>query len=310
MIQALERQQLEAELGTLQELLEELPASCVLERRGFEARADGLRARLRELAESPRRAAEGALFFSGAPVVGAHAISIEFAGAALESFADVLDAQAKSATPSRRTNLTPSKRSGVFVTGTLPGSFGFRIEEIDPPLVGETDAASNLHEVIELLRRVSEARTAGTEGVLVFPSKALHEAVRRFFKTLKDGGAVVRIQGDGEELRLDRPQIGSATEVLDATQTDEEVVTLEGTFGGRLLFTGKFDFWATGAAKAISGRVDKDLKVDPTEDWSGRPCRAEIRVVRTTRGERAETQYTLLGLEPMPGARSEDDSSE
>jgi hypothetical protein len=88
MIKKLERDEIAADLATVNSILETIPDDDVLGRVGFEARRDTLTQSLSELDVLPEIHAEAALVFAGDPVRGATGMRSDFAGGALTRYQD------------------------------------------------------------------------------------------------------------------------------------------------------------------------------------------------------------------------------
>ena len=82
----LDRDQLAAELATLESLLGSLPKNDYLGRLGLEGRRDDVREQLGQLATEHEKRARVALYFGGDPVVGSAGIEVSFGTSVVGSF--------------------------------------------------------------------------------------------------------------------------------------------------------------------------------------------------------------------------------
>ena len=193
-----------------------------------------------------------------------------------------------------------AKGDCLHVTGTVTGSFGFRMEELTRPLTGDTDLFAAVHQTLQLLSRLQVPMTPETEEALTTETRAFYDALKAFLRTLHDRTAVVRIVGDDEEVHLDHRAIGEAVKLLLATDVEERIVDLAGVYGGTLDFSGKFEFRDEATGKVLSGKVAKELPPTTLDAFLHEPCIAKIRVVTSTHGPQTRTAYTLLALAPLP----------
>ena len=88
MTQKTDRDEIGADLATVEALLAAVPEGDVLGRRSLKARRDILSQQLATLSTQAHPSAHAAVYFGGAPVVGSHGIDATFASKALANYED------------------------------------------------------------------------------------------------------------------------------------------------------------------------------------------------------------------------------
>lgn len=299
----LRRQYVEADIAKLDELLSKIPERRVLERIGLESRRAEL---MTELAAMSRAAtsANVILSFSGAPVEDAPGIDAEFAGAALIEFQDfvsVVDAAKTKAI--RDTGRIPDKgASRLRVVGTVHGSFGFELQEIDNPLF-----ASSLSDSVKSATRLISASGQGDDEFIEAVSDVDYARVQTkltaFLKVLKSAHAECKIVAEDTAAMLDVPHVEAAVERVTTTRIEEVEEHYEGKFAGVTLDSRHFDHVINDLGDVIKGRVHEDVDRATLAQWDRKwltkSCVAVVRRRTITRQKKSKTTYTLLRIEPI-----------
>ena len=126
-----EYRQLQAERATLENLLKQLPASSVIERKGLEFRKKEVEETLASQPAPSRQPAQVRLTFRGRPILGTHGIFADFGAEAIKAFTDAVAAiGASQRTPLKARGKLPDREDyQLLITDTALGSFGFELEE-------------------------------------------------------------------------------------------------------------------------------------------------------------------------------------
>ena len=301
MTRALERSELETELAALTGMLSELPESFVLERLGFEDRLAEVREQLARLTNPAARNAQVAVYFGGGPVVGTIGIEAEFGGRAVANF----QALVSSVGAAGRSGSAQADAGPLLVTGVLHGSFGFQLEELERPLLGETGLAHAVDETIMLLKATKSHDDDRFGALLEHKGQKVHRSLRGFFSYLAERGAGLRVVGELHHVDFDPADAFAAAQRVSETEVLEEIVTVDCIFGGELSFSGKFELRTVPDNRLIAGLVADQVPAEALDVWQRRRCRAVLRAVASVRGEKRSVRYSLLRLEPATSGPSE-----
>src|SRR5437879_325840 len=132
MIRKLDRDHVQAEIATLESMLQRLPPNDSLGRRSLEARRRSLIQELETLAGISERRAQVALYFGGDPVVGSVGVQARFSAATISSFQDLITKvwAAESGNLAAMGPVPAQEDSQLHITHLVHGSFGFLFEEL------------------------------------------------------------------------------------------------------------------------------------------------------------------------------------
>src|SRR5467141_3856680 len=158
-LRKLERDRTRAELASVEALLDQLSDEDVMMRLGLEARRGELIAAIQDFDERGETGASADLFFGGRPVAGSRGIETEFAGNAVTRFQDlVAKLLAREVGELGQRGVVPNKDAATLhITKVVRGSFGFRLEEIEPQHEMVRTALKNaLDNASQLLRAFAE----------------------------------------------------------------------------------------------------------------------------------------------------------
>lgn len=223
-VKHLEQQHLEAELATVQALLEERSEEVdPIGWAHFSARVRELEDRLTALEQAPETTASVAVFFGGRPVVGSRGIEAEFGGKALEEFENAVSTQlaAIQGAVGARGPIPQRARGQLLLTDVTRGSFGFLFEEAENSLV-ETPLKSALDDVVELIQQVASPDEEIFEGASELVDPRVLGSMRSFLKLVDDAGATLRIVEGDRDVSLPRQSIEIARKRVDELEIHDE----------------------------------------------------------------------------------------
>jgi hypothetical protein len=196
-----EKELLLSEKSYLEEMLQTLPASHVIDRLSLEARIKKLEEELKSIKNSDSQPFSMNLIFQGKPVYGAHGILANFASETLKSFTDAVRTIAVSTISAlgKRGPLPNRRKLNFLITGTLVGSFGFQLEEAfnQEELFPENSVTQQaMMKVFDLLKASVGTDDELTEVVADLDPRAV-ENVHGFLKTLADEEATCSLEFQG-----------------------------------------------------------------------------------------------------------------
>ena len=289
-----------AEQTALQNLLEGLPSSRVIERRGLEFRKRKVDEILASRPRVVKEAAHVRLTFRGRPVVGSRGLLADFGAAAVKAFAYAVAVVGASRDSSLkfRGAIPRREKYGLLITGTASGSFGFDLEEASgddrfPQMSPVGPAVKRTISILEaavgtddevLLDTVSDAHPRALRAIRTFLNKV---AVQEATCALEFKGRTLRFS-DVSEVRRGERRLGTE-HVLDEEQQ------MTGRFLGILPAKRWFEFRKENTGRVVSGRMDPALSdADAINEVLNRPTR--ITVVARRVGS-AGSRYVLLAYE-------------
>ena len=307
-----EYRQLQAERATLENLLKQLPASSVIERKGLEFRKKEVEETLASQPAPPRQPAQVRLTFRGRPILGTHGIFASFGAEAVKAFTDAVTAIGISQKkPLKSHGRLPNREDyRLLITDTALGSFGFELEEAlhdksfsEAPHADFFRGASPVESAIKQTMSILEA-TVGTDEMLTdavsdADPRAL-ELLRTFLKKMADQEAVCALESRDDVFHFsDVGQVRRSERRLSREHIDEKEQKFSGHFRGVLPTQRTFEFLNEAIGEVISGKVDSAIEdVDAITNILNRP--ATIRV-RSRRVGTARRRYVLLAYEDTSG---------
>ncbi len=312
-----EYRQLQAERATLENLLKQLPASSVIERKGLEFRKKEVEETLASQPAPSRQPAQVRLTFRGRPTVGTHGIFAGFGAEAIKAFTDAVVAIGTSQrTPLKARGKLPDREDyQLLITDTALGSFGFELEEAprdnafsEAPHADVFREVSPVESAIKQTMSILEATlgeaTLGTDEML---TDAVSDAdpralkfLRTFLKKLAAQDAVCALESGDDVFRFaDVGQVRRSERRLSREYINEEEQEISGQFQGVLPTRRTFEFLNEATGEVISGKVDSAIEdVDAVTNILNRP--ASIRV-RSRRVGTARRRYVLVDYKDTGG---------
>ncbi len=293
-----QRERLQAELGTVRDLLAELRPGRVLERLGLESRARELEEQLE--ATPVVRSGKVIVAFDGEPVFGQLGIDAKFAGSALVDYQDVVTrvhAHHLFGVLNETRRVREEGRARLQLTSTPLGSFGFALEETQESLIA-THVADAIDATLSLLESAAEDDSSFMEAISDMDPRVL-AALTKLIRGLRNAKASVKLSTPDRRVALSHRQVDAAFERASRVQIVEDQRWLSGRFLGALGKSGGFEFDVTDGG-LIRGRVLPTTELETLESWSsrfyGRECAAHIVSVTTTAAGKTARKHTLLDL--------------
>jgi hypothetical protein len=247
--------------------------------------------------------ARAAIFLKGKSVHDSEGICPSLAGEALIQYEKMFIEQAlhdereAARRAGRQRRPRGASKPGLLFTGTPRGSFGLEF-------IPQTTEDGYLEVHAQSLRNVAEAlvRVAGSgakelnETFKQIPCRML-PPLKKFMKTLADHGAELRLAfPDRPSQILSIEQIKTTAERLDK-DVDQKTETIDATFRGLTLETGRFELITSGG-DVISGTVAEDLAEDDLiriSRLTTRPCVATLeKTIISKLAGAATTAYVLI----------------
>jgi len=312
MLKKLKQDSLQAEASSLESLAAKARrVGDIVAARQLSKRLDRVRHELTDLGVEGATSASVGIFFSGAPVLGSKGIKSEFAGHALENFQDLVSkhfATMERGDLGERGPVPVRPATDLMVTDVVRGSFGFVLEEADEQQQAiRTALADALQGVTVLVTNLASPQIEVFDEAAAEASPRVLAAARKFFKTLADAGAAVRIVEGDRDQQFSVETLRRARDRAEETEvTERDDVELTGRLAGLTPHGRRFDFEPRGDAnQVISGTIAREvaqafidqLNLPGFDDPIGKTWRARFRVREVThRNGNSRRFYTLLGL--------------
>lgn len=299
-----EYRQLQAERTALARLLDELPASSVIERMGLESRKKEVEGALASQPAPFREPVRAILTFRGKPIVGSHGVFAEFGAAAVNAFADAVSAIG--ASQIRPLGARGAIRSHddyqLLITGTALGSFGFELEEAPKDNEVLFAEVSPVESAIEKAKAIMEASVGSddelADAIFEVDPRAL-EALRAFLRTMVDQEAVCALDFKDQVFHFaDVGQVRQSLDRLGQNNIHEDEKQIEGAFQGVLPKRRTFEFRIAATEEIISGKVGVGIPDASVINHILEQART-IRV-HTTRVGNGRPRYVLLKFPALP----------
>jgi len=310
MTRKIEHEQLTAEIASLEAMLRSLPANDFVGRIGFESRLEEARSKLAEIEAHEERQASVALYFSGEPVIGSRGIQAEFGATIIYSYQDLIGkvwATLAGGNLSLRGQIRDKDAAQLHITNLVHGSFGFLLEELDQD--GEPLFASPLKEAADktteyLLQFADEDEqpfTRLTEEI----NPRVFTAIRDFIRPIYRGNAVFRLVEGDVDKSFDRPAVERAYNRAEATEIEDQDVSVEGELIGVVPYARRFEFRTYPGNELVSGKVAQSfgqsyLERIHQEQLVGRRWQAVLRRRETKKPGHASESFTLIELRELP----------
>ena len=287
---------LQAELNTLQDLLDGLPETSILERISLEGRKSQVEEELASLPDYPDDSPPIRLTFRGRPIVGSQGVRVGFGSTAVKDFANAVAIIGASQSASLQMHGALPNRDDydLLITDVATGSFGFELQPAPPSK--QSDSPSPIASAIAQTTSILEA-TTGTDEELTDVISETHpralRALHGFLKTISDKEAVCSIEFQDTVFRfLDVGQVRQSERRLRQENIHEEVRTIDGCFLGALPAQRLFEFREDGTEQVFSGRIDCSLE-DVSKINEVLNCPSTIRVLARNVGT-ASPRFFLL----------------
>ncbi len=306
-----ERDQVAAQLASLNDLLNSLPANDYLGRLGFQSRRDALQRELGNLVPVEQRRAQIALYFSGDPVVGSAGVEAEFGTNVIGTFQDMLSKVWGAQDRTGLQQMGPIKdkdASQLHITSVVHGSFGFVLEELDEqaePLF-QTPLSKAADKVAEYIDNFACENDASFSEMIDVLNPRVFQAIRQFFGFIHKGKATFRLVEGERDQQFDRPAVERAWQRAEASDVAEDRIHMVGRLLGVIPMKRRFELESDVTGMVVEGRIDEKfgntyLEKIKTQQFAGKRWRALLHKRTVTKIGRTPTDiYTLLELEELP----------
>jgi hypothetical protein len=301
-----QREALLAELAGLKDLLQATPQDT-LATPLMKGRVDELEKALKGLDEKPPIAPEAELFFTEGPALGHRGLEAKFASDVLDTYQNMVTNHysAKHYGALRRAGRRRGEaETRLFLTALPRGSFGLQLTQLHvSDFVAASDVSTAMQDISGLLEAATESDTAFERLLASFNPRVL-KPLTRFLEALHTGGGQCRIVTGLKETKLTSAKIADAFTRVSAAKTDEEVITITGTFGGVLMFSWEFDFQPE-AGDTIRGALAEEVTEQAAEamnhDFTNKAAVAKLKATTVeTRSGKKKPTYELIELQSAP----------
>ena len=226
-----------SEKSALLKLIDRTPTDRVITRKSLERRLARVEDELEKYEGVSPRLVEASLTFRGKPVVGSRGIDSDFGPDATRSFSKAVDLVRaglnKILSPTGRVPNREEHR--LLIVGTVPGSFGFQLEESSQQLALEGEP-SPMEMAIAKVKEVLEASTGTDEelgdAITEIDGRAIR-AIQDFLKTVADNEAICALSYRGDVFGFKNvSQVRRSENRLSQDNIKEDEATLRGKFLG------------------------------------------------------------------------------
>jgi len=266
-----ERQFLQSEIATLEELIRQTPEDCVIDRKSLEDRKEEVEAELSALPTHFYEPVRTRLIFRGKPTVKSRGIFTEFAASALDKFAFMVAAIGASQTTDlgSRGILPNRDEYQLMITGTTTGSFGFEIEEAQPKLYSEYSPVKAAIDKANLIMELSAGSSDDdlAEAIADESQRAI-DAIRAFLEVMENNEAAFALELDSDNPKphqfIGVEQTKRTIERLKPENIREGDKELLGKFQGTIPKRRLFQFLIESPPEIIIGKIGPEVE-DPIE---------------------------------------------
>lgn len=306
-LKKLERDFVQADVAAVQGLLAQLSDADVMARFSLESRLRELEATVAELeAEDVAPTASAALFFGGAPVIGARGIESDFGGTAVSRFQDlVAKVHAHDTVGLGQRGVVPNRAlSALHITNVVRGSFGFLLEEMtEQQQLMETPLKAAVDEASRLLEAFGEPDEETFRAAVSEIDDRVLDTAREFFNLMQQRGATLRLVVGDHDASFGSDDVARAVERATSTTLEDVTESIEGQLIGALPEAHQFELRRQDTGDTIRGRIDKSFTVENlilfNKTMMNVNAEATINVRRVFKnGEIVKENYTLVALAP------------
>ncbi len=299
-----QKETLQAELVGLESLLGSTPEDR-LATPLLRSRIEGLRAEIQKTDAKTPLIPETEILFGRGPVIGSQGIDAKFAGQILDRYQDMVTNHfaAKFHGALRRTGRRRGEASSrLFLTALPRGSFGLQLcQPYVDDFVTANQVSETMADITGLVEAAAKDDVSFETALAAFHGRVLIP-LQRFLEALKTAEADCHIGSGMRQAKLKQDDVKNAYDRVASAETHEDNITLEGTFYGALVRTGRFDFEPRGQA-LITGWLAEEVSEEQAIEMdrlTGKPSRAVLRAttISTKTGNRRPT-YELVQLEAI-----------
>ena len=262
-LRKLERDFARADLAAVRGLIAQLSEEDVMARFGLEARRDELQVAIAAMEALPEETVRpAALFFGGNPVIGTRGIESTFAGSAIGKFQDIVaKVLAHETSGLGQRGVVPNRSaSTLHITNVVRGSFGFLLEEVQPPQqLLETSLKTAVDKAAQLLDAFGEPDEEQFRSAVEDIDERLLGTAREFFSLMRQSGATLRLVSGDMDRSFGAQSVERAAERATSTTVEEAEESIRGYLSGVLPESHQFEFRAGGERGIVRGKVDRAL---------------------------------------------------
>jgi hypothetical protein len=248
-----------SERADIERMLAETSEDGSAQRASLTGRLKQVEDELARIVPKDRAVARVRLTFRGRPVIGGHGIFADFGMKAVSSFAESVATMAASLTaPLEASDPIAKDEHQLLITSTVPGSFGFELEEHRSGQLTPGDASAVTHALGRTQCLLHG--TLGTDDELADSAAEAHrralDKIRAFLETLADNEAVCTVQfGESIVSFSDVGQVRTSIARLSQENLREDQEELAGELQGVLPQSRAFEFKMAGSSHVIRGKI-------------------------------------------------------
>ncbi len=298
-----EREHLMAEIHMLERMLDTVPEERVIHRKGFKARLCAARERLERL-PAEEKCETVKLVFRGQPVVDSSGVFASFGSQAAFAFSEAV-AAIREAIVGRLGDMGPiagGDRSGLLITGTAKGSFGFEFAVPVKPDSPEHDDHTGFQLAITKLQDLFQNASSSQGENLADLVAEIHpravKKAREFLDMLYQNGAWCNLQ------YRDRPfgfrnvsEVKQTMDVLADENIREYECTIVGAIEGVLPTARLMEFRVEGQGGPVRVKIGRNIdSAEALKQFLDR--RTQLRV-QVTEVKSRKPRYELIALPPL-----------
>jgi len=306
----IERDQLAAQLASVDNILQSLPANDYLGRLGFEGRRDALERELGGLALGEHHRTQIALYFGGDPVIGSLGVQAEFGTHVVGALQDMVSKVWGAQDGAQLQQVGPVKdkdASQLHITNVVHGSFGFVLEELDQE--GDPMFQSPLSKVADQVANYIDSFAGENEAsfsqLIDELNPRVFQAIKQFFGYIHKGNATFRLVEGERDKQFDRYAVERAWNRAEASDVAEDRIHIEGRLLGVIPVKRRFEIESDETGTVIEGKVGERfgasyLEKMKTQQFAGKRWRALLHKRTVSKvGRTPVPNYTLLDLEEL-----------
>lgn len=253
-----------------------------------------------KLLASKTALARAQLFFSGKPVVGKRAISLDFATNILGNYQALVSAAysgRRHGTLGTRGPIPDRSSSHLYLAEMPRGSVGFELVEIsDQGFLDKSPLAEVVAEVGDLIESAAQGDQEFADSIADFDQR-VHPTLREFFGLLKRAEVSFRLETNEKIHTLDLERIRIAADRTNIDPKEELDIPINGQLIGFMPIGRRFEFRLE-SGEIIRGKIARDA-IDGIRHWFEKECTAHMRVVTVVRSGGETKAFTLLHVSPL-----------
>ena len=294
-----------SEIAQLENLLDRMPPSMVVERMGVENRLRKARARIAGV-EPPAPPKEAYITFKGRPIMDNLGIASDFGAKAVALFSDIVTTAAAGFS-GRLKEMGPIPNRNMnepVLTGITTGSFGFILEiPSEQGREGTFEMGSDAEGALKAVQRLLGESAYGSDEKLSDLANEIHpRAVKKVHDLLTMAGnneAWFALEFEGNEFEFSGPEeILTCAQRIDEKSLHESTETISGTLQGVMSRRRMFELQPFDGS-LIEGRLGPEIRDAPTllRQYLDRPVTAMLYTVRVGKGTPKYTLREIRSLE-------------